>query len=493
MDLLNVPIRKCRNWEKNPRNIKKSDFARLKEQKRELGQYKPLVAVEENGEYTILGGNMRLRALKEMGQEEVAIVLVKAETEADKIKIALSDNDRAGEYDDQAVAELVWPHTEHIDLDRYHIDMGKSHTIATILSAFGPTYDTEPEDMIPKMDPDSTAKFGDLYEIQDHRLLCADATDPAAYAILMDGKKADLVFTDPPYNVDYKSYDKGKILSDNMKPEVFVEFSVTFFEQLRQNIKPGGVFYVCSGYASYPTFIYAIKRVGLIFSCPIIWIKDYFSWGWNDYRHQHEMLLKVKADKRRSATPILYGWNKGRHFFPDVRNEADVWMIQRRATTTMVHPTQKPLALIKRALRNSSKKGELILDPFAGGGSTLVAAHQMERKTAIMDLDPRFIDVMFKRMGGQLEIDPKELQASSLKGNYAHQMMAQKEPPAAAPLPPSTENWDVISTEEFKKKLESGGIENMPSPREKRPPVSPSNERTEAPAGGSKGEKGAIT
>ncbi|MBA7465182.1 hypothetical protein ES707_00344 [subsurface metagenome] len=417
MEIKRVPISEVEVWEKNPRNIKTKDFERLKKQIQELGVYKPLICIRENGKYITLGGNMRLRALVSLNFREVDVSLVDAPDEATRIKYALSDNDRAGEYDDQALAELVYNSKDEIDPSLFRIDLGNTLSIEELLTQFGPKIEAGEEDVVPEAKTEPVAKLGDLYELGPHRLLCGDATKPGSYEALLEGKMADIVFTDPPYNVAYKGgmTDKfGPILGDNMSEEDFVEFVMIFIKRMKENTKRGGVFYICSGYSSYPTFVYALKAIGLTYSGPIIWVKNNTSLGWGDYRHKHEMLLKAKRGNKK-AQPILYGWNGGRHYFMDHRFEADVWEIARRGSLTMLHPTQKPLGLIQRALRNSSRPKENVLDPFAGSGSTIVAAEREGRVAYAMDMDPIYIDVSIRRyaaLGGPTE---KEIRATKRK------------------------------------------------------------------------------
>lgn len=417
MIIKKVPIGHVDVWEKNPRNIKTKDFERLKKQIQDLGVYKPLICYSENGRYITLGGNMRLRALKELGTKEVEISIVKPKTEAEKIKYSLSDNDRAGEYDDQALAELVYSAKDEIDTDLFKIDLGYSLSVEELLTQFAPKIEAGEEDTVPERKPEPVAKLGDLYELGPHRLLCGDATKPESYKALLEGKPADIVFTDPPYNVAYgggQTKKFGPILGDDMTEEQFVDFVIDFITRMKENTKRGGVFYICSGYSSYPTFVYAIKAIGLTYSGPIIWVKNNTSLGWGDYRHKHEMLIKAKRGNKK-AQPILYGWNGGRHYFMEHRFEADVWEIARRGSQTMLHPTQKPLGLIQRALRNSSRPGENVLDPFAGSGSTIIAAEREGRIAFAMDLDPIYVDVIIRRyaaMGGPNE---KEIRTTRKK------------------------------------------------------------------------------
>jgi len=411
MEIKTVSIDQVSLWDKNPRNIKTKDFERLKKQITELGVYKPLIACKENGGYTILGGNMRLRALRDLGIKEVEISVVTPKDEAEKIKIALSDNDRAGEYEEDKLAELVYPHIEEISLYDYKVDLGKSVALLDLVEAFAPNLDGE-EDVLPEIDDaPAITQIGDLFMLGKHRLLCGDSTNPESYKALLGDNLADMVFTDPPYNVAYEGAKFGPIMGDDMSEEKFVDFVLQFIARMKESTKKGGVFYICSGYSSYSIFVYGLKKAGLVYSGPIIWVKNNTSLGWNDYHHKHEMILKAKRGKK-TAQPILYGWNGGKHYFVDSRFEADVWEIKRRASQTMCHPTQKPLALAQRAIRNSSKLGEIVLDPFGGSGSTLIAAEREDRTANVIELDPKYCDVIIRRyaaLGGEGE---KEIRAS---------------------------------------------------------------------------------
>ena len=399
MNIIKVPISKITVWKENPRRIKKRDFDRLKKQIQTLGLYKPLICYKENGQYVVLGGNMRLPALRELGYTEVDISVVDAKTPAKRLEYALSDNDRAGEPDDQALAELIFPVKDVLDLDAFRFDMGNTISIENLLNQFGPRIVADQEDDIPEAQKTSSIKRGDFFELGRHRLLCGDAMVEKNYKTLLEGKKADLVFTDPPWNVNYKSRKDEGVLNDEMDEEKFITFACDIMARIRENTKSGGVFYICSGYSSYAPFVYAIKKSGMVYSSPIVWVKDWVTRGFQDYRKQHEMILRAKNSKQ-TASPILYGWNHGRHYFTEDRSEADVWTIKRRATTTMVHPTQKPLALVQRAIRNSSRPNERILDPFAGSGSTIIAAEREGRTAHAKELDPVYCDVMIRRFAG---------------------------------------------------------------------------------------------
>lgn len=395
-----VPISDVKGWDKNPRNIKIKDFERLKKQISRLGVYKPLVCYKDGRGYIALGGNMRLEALKELGHEEVEISIVHPKSEAEKLEYNLSDNDRAGEYDDQALAELVYNEKDTIDPDIFKFDLGNALSVDALLQQFGPKIDAGEEDDVPDPETEPTSELGDLYTLGPHRIICADATKKATYRALMGDERADIVFTDPPYNINYQGTKFGPILGDNMTEEQFADFSVAYITRIKENLKRGGVFYICSGYTSFPIFSYAIRHAGMVLSTAIAWVKNNTTMGWGDYRHKHELIMKGSS-RSKKAQPILYGWNAGRHYFLDHRFEADVWEMARRGSQTMLHPTQKPLGIIQRALRNSSKAGHTVLDPFAGSGSTLIAAEREGRKARLVELDPVYIDVIIRRYEAQ--------------------------------------------------------------------------------------------
>lgn len=305
-----VPIETVQNWDKNPRKIMKDDFARLKKQIIKFKQYKPLVCYQENGNLVTIGGNMRIRALKELGYKDVWITVAKFDDEQEKIEVALSDNDRAGSYDEDALAELVYPFKELMPLEDYKVDLSPATIdLRDVLSSV--TGDDEDNfDVEKALDQikEPKSKRGDIFLLGSHRLMCGSATDKADVEKLMEGGKADMVFTDPPYNVDYKGTKHDKIMGDNQTEEEFVEFTLAFIERMKEAMKPGGTFYICSGYSSYPIFLYAIKTQGLDFSTPIIWVKNNTSLGWGDYRHKHEMVLKAKKTRsQKKAQPILSG------------------------------------------------------------------------------------------------------------------------------------------------------------------------------------------
>jgi DNA modification methylase len=386
-----------KNWDENPRTITPEAFEKLKDRIRKRG-FHDVVKIDIDD--TILSGNQRKRALLDLNIEEVATIVPNRKlTEEERIAVALESNredgtwnwDQMANFDEEILKEVGFKTDE---LDR--IFLGEDYE---------DEYDGEKEHDEIK---EAKTKRGELYSLGKHRLLCGDSIDPKDMAKLMGEDQADMVFCDPPYNMNYKSKKKGGIIGDHQTEEKFIEFAIEFTARMKENLKAGGVFYMCSGYSSYVPFLYALKTNNLEFANPIIWVKNQLGMGMNDYRHSHEMIVKGKGAKKK-AEPILYGWNQGKHYFVDVHNEGDVWEIKKRATNTMVHPTQKPIEMICRAIRNSSKRDDIILDQFGGSGSTLIAAEKEGRRAYLMELDPKYADVILNRFHKFTGIEPKKL------------------------------------------------------------------------------------
>jgi len=247
------PIAKLRNWDKNPRAVKKEDFERLKKQIKELGQYKPLL-ITPDGE--VLGGNMRLRAYKELGITDIWVSVVEPKTEAEKVKYALSDNDRAGYYVEQDLAELIQEYGLEIGLEDYKVDLGEAITLVDLLNRFSPDPIEDEAPELPEGEPKS--KLGEIYQLGRHRLMCGDATKIEDVEELMDGNQADMVFTDPPYGVSYGDKNKflnaiarGNRIQENMDNDTksvaeMKQLWVAAFTNMGVVSKAGGSYYVCS-------------------------------------------------------------------------------------------------------------------------------------------------------------------------------------------------------------------------------------------------------
>lgn len=380
MKLEKRKVSQLSEWERNPRAIDKKDFERLKRQITKLGIYKPLL-INQDG--IVLGGNMRLKAFQDTNVDEVMCSIVETKNETEMVEYALSDNDRMGYYEDQALAELV-ASVPDIDLGDFKVDLGKPIDLEQLLQQFGP----EPvEDEAPEVsDEEPESKPGEVYQLGRHRLMCGDSTKIEDVERLMDGKKADMVFTDPPYNIDYegKTKQRLKIKNDKFEGDGFYQFLLDAFVNLYVSTKPGTAIYVCHADMERINFQMAMSNSGYTQKQNIIWAKDSMVLGRQDYHWQHE--------------PILYGWKEdnGKHKWDGDRTQTALWSIK-RPTRSEEHPTMKPLALMDKAMRNSTKTGEIVLDTFLGSGSTLMACEQADRVCYGMELDPHYCDVKRKR------------------------------------------------------------------------------------------------
>lgn len=383
-------VKDLKPLDKNPRKITKASIEKMKERISKRG-FHDVVKLDQSG--VVLSGNVRTEALTALGIQEVNVLVPSRPlTKEERDGVILESNRHDGEWDTAMLPEFGQEILLDVGFEAMEVD-----TIMHDDEDEEDAFDTEKTVEAIKR---PVAKRGDVYKLGTHRIMCGDSTDPKDLKTLMGDMKADMVFTDPPYNMNYTSHTKGGILNDHMEEEKFIEFCEAFMARLKENTRTGGVFYICSGYQSYMPFVFALKNQGMNFAGPIIWVKNSLGMGMNDYRHKHEMIIKVKKEKepkRKKAQPILYGWNGGRHYFADTREEADVWSISRVGGNVMVHPTQKPIALINRALKNSSKRGGVVLDLFGGSGATLIAAEKTGRNSYTMELDPKYVDVIVKR------------------------------------------------------------------------------------------------
>lgn len=383
-------VKDLKPLDKNPRKITKAAIEKMKDRIQKRG-FHDVVKLDQNG--VVLSGNVRTEALTALGIKEVNVLVpCRPLTEEERKGVILESNRHDGEWDTAMLPEFGQEILLDVGFETMEVD-----TLMHDDEDEEDPFDTE-KTMASIKKPG--AKQGDLFRLGEHMLMCGDSTNADDLKKLLGGVKADMVFTDPPYNMNYISHDKGRILNDNMEEGKFIEFCEAFMARLKEGTKTGGVFYICSGYQSYVPFLYALKMQGMNFATPIIWVKNSLGLGSMDYRPRHEMVIKVKKEKepkRKKAQTILYGWNGGRHFFVDTREEADVWMVSRVGTNSMVHPTQKPIALINRAIKNSSKRGGVVLDLFGGSGATLVAAAKTGRRAYLMELDPKYVDVIIKR------------------------------------------------------------------------------------------------
>lgn len=354
---------------------------------REFGFTNPILVNSEN---TIIAGHGRLMAAKKLGLEQVPAITLDHLSKAQQKALVIADNQlalNAGWNMDMLKAEIEGLVLEDFDLEL----LGFDDKFLDGLFEKEPTEGLTDEDAVPEAPETPITVQGDVWVLGNHRLMCGDSTSINDAELLMAGTNADLVFTDPPYNVAYEGRGEknklGPIKNDSMDDESFEQFCRDVFATASAVMKPLACIYVCHPdsqsapkLAFEKTFAEQFRK-----SSTIIWVKQSAGMGWQDYRAQHE--------------PILYGWKEGsgKHFYCGDRSKTTVWNIGRDAQASYVHPTQKPVSLPEEAINNSSKGQDVVLDLFGGSGSTLIACEKTSRNARLMELDPKYCDVIINR------------------------------------------------------------------------------------------------
>lgn len=369
-----------------PSNPRIGDIQAIAESLTVNGQFRPLVVNYDTNE--ILAGNHTWKAAKSLGWSKVAVSYVMDLTAEEAARIVLADNRYSdlATYDPQALAAMLTGLTDLSGTGYAPSDLDA--LLASLTAVTQPTALTDPDD-VPDLPEVAQSRLGDLWTLGPHRLLVGDATGDLS--ALMQGDEAHLVVTDPPWNVNYGAVKKGnaqgykprKILNDNMGSE-FGDFMTASADSLKANSRPGAPLYLFMSAQEWPVIHEALSGAGFHWSSTIIWAKDTLVLSRKDYHTQYE--------------PIWYGWNDaGPRLTPVVdRKQSDVWECPRPKRSEL-HPTTKPTALIARAICNSSQIGDIVLDPFGGSGSTLIACHGERRKARLVELDPKYADVILRR------------------------------------------------------------------------------------------------
>jgi len=374
-------------YARNARTHSDEQVAQLAASIKEWGWTTP-VLVDEDGE--IIAGHGRVMAARKLNIDEIPTMTATGWSKAQKQAYILADNQlpqNAGWDMDLLSVEMKDLDSEGFDLSLIGFD---DDMMANMLVE--ETKGLTDEDAVPDVPDDPVTVEGDVWLLGNHRLMCGDSTARDSVDTLLNGAKADLVFTDPPYNVDYKSRGKDALLAkgiknDAMSVKKFKEFLGKVMTNYFEAMRPLACIYVCHpDSASAPKLAFEESFASNFHkSSTIIWVKQSAGMGWQDYRSQHE--------------PILYGWKpgEGNHGFYAGRDRTTVWEFKRDAQATYVHPTQKPVALVEEGIKNSSKVDDIVLDLFGGSGSTLIAAEKNGRHSRLMELDPKYCDVIVQR------------------------------------------------------------------------------------------------
>lgn len=415
----NVKIEKLKPYENNARTHSEEQVEKISRSIKEFGFINP-VLIDSN--FGIIAGHGRVLGAKKLGMEEVPCLFVEDLTDEQKRAYILADNKLALDagWDDEILRQEIKALADlDFDVSLTGFELEDFDFNQTDIEFEEDDYDVEeklPE--IPK------AKYGDIYQLGNHKIMCGDSTSQNDIDKLLDGAVMDLCVTDPPYNVNYgsinesgygKERDNGnKILNDNMDDESFYLFLNAFYTQMMRVLKPGGAYYIFHADTEGYNFRKALMDAGGQVKQNLIWVKNALVLGRQDYQWKHE--------------PCLYGWKEGAgHYFINDRTQTTVFedkadldklskeelkdmikeIIEDKTPTTIihedkplkndVHPTMKPIKLISRLVRNSSKPGENVIDFFGGSGSTLISCEHLGRNCYSIELDPKYVDVIIDR------------------------------------------------------------------------------------------------
>lgn len=338
------------------------------------GQRSPIVVSKRSG--FITKGHGRLMALKKLGWEKAAVDMQDYESEAQEYADVVADNKIAelAKHDDSMMIDEI----KHLGIEDFELLGLENFDLPVTIDESK----EEGENDLPE-NVDTRCKPGDVWLLGEHRLLCGDSTNIQHVEKLMDGNKADLIVTDPPYNVAYEDSKGQKIQNDSMDDSSFYDFLLSAFSSMAAVTKPGAGFYIFHADSEGLNFRAAVKAAGFDLKQCCIWVKDQFVMGRQDYHWQHE--------------PILYGWLPGAaHHWHTDRKQTTTWNFE-RPKRGGEHPTMKPIKLLEYPIGNSSRPGQNVLDLFGGSGSTLITSEKLQRKCFMMELDPHYCDVILSR------------------------------------------------------------------------------------------------
>lgn len=376
MEIVMMNIDEIIPYENNPR--KNDDAVEAVANSIKNFGFKSPIVVDANK--VIVNGHTRLKASKLLGLTMVPVIIASDLTEEQCRALRLADNKTAeiASWD----KKLLMKELESIDWEGLEMDMTDF--------GFDNIFDSKPQEVT--HDDFEEGQYipatpysmqGDVYLLGRHRIMCGDSTNPEMVKTLLNGNKADMIFTDPPYNVNYEGSDGQSIQNDNMGNEEFYNFLLSVYKNMFDSIKEGGSIYVCHADSEGLNFRKAFIDAGFKLAQCLIWVKNSFTMGRQDYQWQHE--------------PILYGWKPGAgHYFVDDRSLSTVWFYDKPKHNDL-HPTMKPLELVGQGINNGSLLGQLVLDLFGGSGSTLIACEQAGRINYSMELDEKYADVIVKR------------------------------------------------------------------------------------------------
>lgn len=379
------PTAKLLPYARNARTHSDEQVAQIAASIAEFGFTNPILAGADG---VIVAGHGRLAAAHKLGLALVPVVVLEHLSPTQRRALVIADNriaENAGWDEAMLRIELVTLQDDDFDVSLTGFD---ADALADLLADEDGNGDGETDDdAVPEITETPISRPGDVWVLSGHRLLCGDSTKAECFEQLLQGAQVDMVFTDPPYNVNYANTAKDKmrgtnraILNDNLG-DGFYDFLLAALTPTIANCR-GGI-YVAMSSSELDVLQSAFREAGGKWSTFVIWAKNTFTLGRSDYQRQYE--------------PILYGWPEGatRHWCGD-RDQSDVWQIKKPHKNDL-HPTMKPVELVERAIRNSSRPGNVVLDPFGGSGTTLIAAEKSGRLARLIELDPKYVDVIVRR------------------------------------------------------------------------------------------------
>jgi DNA modification methylase len=385
LQVVRWPVEKLIPYARNARTHSDEQVAQIAASIAEFGWTNPILAGADG---IVIAGHARLQAARKLGLTEVPVIVLDHLSETQRRALVLADNRLAlnAGWDE----EMLRVELESIREDGFELDVlgFTDDELADLLRepeqvVAGQT----DEDSVPETPETAVTVPGDVWILGQHRLLCGDATKTEDVEKLLAGGLADMVFTDPPYNVNYGATmkdklrgKKRKIANDNLG-QGFEQFLRDACLNMLSVTK--GAIYICMSSSELHTLHQAFTASGGHWSTFVIWAKNTFTMGRSDYQRQYE--------------PILYGWKEGTdHYWCGARDQGDVWLVKKPVSNDL-HPTMKPVDLVERAIRNSSKSRDTVLDPFGGSGSTLIACERAERQGRLIELEPKYCDVIVRR------------------------------------------------------------------------------------------------
>ena len=385
LQVVTWPVEKLIPYARNARTHSDDQVAQIAASIAEFGWTNPILAGADG---IVIAGHARLLAARKLRVTEVPVIVLDHLTESQRRALVLADNRlalNAGWDEEMLRVELVALEEEGFNLDVVGFTEDEIEDLLRDPDEVhaGNTDD----DAVPETPETAVTVSGDVWILGDHRLLCGDATQMDSVEKLMAGGLADMVFTDPPYNVNYGATMKDKlrgkkrrIANDNLGQD-FEQFLRDACVNILAVTK--GAIYICMSSSELHTLQKAFREAGGHWSTFVIWAKNTFTMGRSDYQRQYE--------------PMLYGWKEGTdHFWCGARDQGDVWFVKKPVVNDL-HPTMKPVELVERAIRNSSKGRDTVFDPFGGSGTTIIACEKAGRQARLVELEPKYCDVIVRR------------------------------------------------------------------------------------------------